>query len=360
MAGVFTGSHRHDSWRIRGARSNIRLAFPLSDVEGCGGGRHREAAFIAQAAKTIVTELGLTAENLKSEVRDVLLVLFQQWKWDLRSARLQQPVVAHLRQDIQLALHFIQEGTGVQTPLDDPAWTSDSFFEHLWARMDEALPYELARAKAKFSFLASMYLEKFATAFSIDDIESDVEHLSRTWWPESYPLRRFALLFQRLHNTLGGNSKERITFDEENTIDYLILCTLVAEKLMVWLWLRDQIQPVDVPDFKKLLRISLDRITASRQLQSVDSEFLSAYPNTALYQLTTTRKLELFTSLPHVADGRRQLVLRSALNFAIMRNYAAHHDCLDQELTYSAVGTDVLTAITELVLLLLQSAVPHS
>jgi hypothetical protein len=314
---------------------------------------------VALAAKEIAAGIAASADALKTEIRDVLLVLFQEWKWDLRSAHIGKPVVDYLRQDIKLAVDFVAEGTGVAAPLNDPVWTSDSRCEHLWARMDEALPYELERARDEFPFLASMYLADFAESVHVPALESRLEVLTRAWWSESYPFRRFTLLFHRLHGTLGGDTKERITFDEENTVDYLILCTLVAEKLMAWFWLREHSQPAELPGFKSLLLASLTRVAQSLKVEPPEEQFNALYSGTALYDLTTTRKLKFFESVSALEDERRlQWLVRTALNFAIMRNYAAHHECLDAELTYSESGNQALTAVTTLVVLLLSAATP--
>jgi hypothetical protein len=316
---------------------------------------HDESA----AAAAIVHELGLSADVLKAEIRDVLLVLFQEWKWDLRRARVSKSVVDHLRQDIKLAVDFVVEGTGVAAPLDDAVWTSDSGFEHLWARMHEALPYELERAQTRFPFLASMYLNELEALVTVCAGETQIEQMIEVWWRASYPVRRFALLFLRLHKTLGGDHRQRITFEEENTIDYLILCTLVAEKLMAWLWIREHPQPAEVPAFKPLLLASLARIAQSLAVNLPLDTFNALYRATTLYDLTETRELKLFRSVPEVENTQSGLLLRIGLNFAVMRNYAAHHDCLDAELTYSESGNEALTAITTLVVLLLLTAGPQ-
>jgi hypothetical protein len=66
-------------------------------------------------------------------------------------------------------------------------------------------------------------------------------------------------------------------------------------------------------------------------------------------------RLRLFGSLPGIPEEERELILRCMLNFILMRNYAAHHDCLDWDLVYSEVGNHAVTSVLTIVLLLLKA-----
>ena len=76
------------------------------------------------------------------------------------------------------------------------------------------------------------------------------------------------------------------------------------------------------------------------------SELEAALGKTDLYDLPQTMEMPFLADhdIQH-PDLLGQRLVRSFANYAILRNYAAHHDCLDRDLIYSPVATVAVEAL---------------
>ena len=305
---------------------------------------------VTDAAPRLFAELGLTSDLLRAGIRDVLLVQWRQWNQpNGENSGIRKPIRAHFQQDIQRAVEFLEEATGQEVDLDDPYWGSSRRNMH-WTPLADALPYESLGARREFPLYASMYLEKLNSLLGERRFdETRLRRLVEIWWPQSVAFRRFCLAFHRLHGHLGTSKDDKVGLRTETPVEFLILCTLHAEKI-----LRD-----DHMARTMVTKVPGVRVITMSCAEVVLRSFGIPEASSAVQELGNALKLrDQLHNLPEnprdpfvvpgyfALEGKLgQLILASFANFVILRNYVAHHDCLDDQLVYTEMGETALNAV---------------
>lgn len=222
-----------------------------------------------------------------------------------------------------------------------------------WAALPDVLAYEWYEAKERFPRTATGYLADYNQAapsgHSFD--ESALVNRLAEAWPRSVPFRRFVLAFHRLHAHDGGaiNRAYRIRLREETPIEFLLLCALLAEKLLNETYLSRN-PNAEIPKFNGLVLWLVGEIASARGLNELRSKVERRLKGmeTKLYDLPQTRQNPFKAAAP----GSEEAILEEAfVNFVKIRNYAAHHDALDFELIHTPAARPVLQALLLIVLL---------
>lgn len=311
-----------------------------------------------QAAPRLLTDLGLTPEMLRLGIREVLLVQWEEWsphEWETPKG-----VRAHLQEDIQRAVEFLAEATGEDIDYDDPFWgIPEDRMHRSWAPLPEALPYESLEVKRSFAFQASIYLEDINALLEERPFnEVALNNLIFAWWPKSVAVRRFCLAFQRLHGHLSSEKDDKIGLKAKTPVEFLLLCVLHAEKILRDRYLEERVGTKKLPDVKRLILIEAEKVLWAKGIPDCDE---------GLVELGATLKargqlhgLHSNPRSPFVAptdftwrgDLEKRLLATFA-NLGILRNYAAHHDCLDEELIYEPLAETVIQAVLVPTLLVL-------
>lgn len=305
---------------------------------------------VQEALREIFKATAKTVTELKEELRDQLLRMWSDWHFNGESS-LPTRMLSHFRQDVNRARLFIGDIAGEQVDDRDPVWFHDDHFRRRYAPFGEVLPYELWEARRRFPGTAEMYAEDVFGIAAAPATEKGIAILVELWWGRSYAFRRFCAAFWRLHKRLNSDSREFISFHEQTSIDEVIICCLIVEKLMAECLIASGANS-KLPGFSELLSLTADRFTKLAGLNSVRGR-LPKPDQIALYDLPTRRNLNFVVpSGPECAEDK---VIRALTNFAIMRNYAAHHDCLDEELRFTDEGRIAMNAITTTALITLQA-----
>jgi hypothetical protein len=315
---------------------------------------------VTHAAPRLLADLQLTPEDLRHQIRDVLLV---QWeRWNPRSQKDDTPkgIRAHLQQDIQRAVEFLAEATGKNVDYDDPFWgIPEDGMSREWAPLPEALPYESLEAKREFAFQATIYLDDVNALFEERPFEeAKIRDLISTWWPKSVALRRFCLAFQRLHDHLASQKGDKIGLRAQTPVEFLLLCVLHAEKILRDRHLEGKTGTIKLPGVTRLILIEAEQILLARGFHGCNEGLLEL--ETLLNTKGQLHYLHLNPRSPFVeavdvswGGDLEKHVIASFANLGILRNYAAHHDCLDEELSYTPLGGTVVQALLLTTLLVL-------
>lgn len=184
--------------------------------------------------------------------------------------------------------------------------------------------------------------------------EAAIEKLTAKWWPHSVAFRRFALAYHRLYGHYVGriNEQRLVGLEEETPIEFLILCALLIEKL-----LGERLGSNPPKEFNKRVLVAARCIAKPYGIQ--DCQAFSAELALALGKgpLGKTQLHELPQKLqdPFVQesdfqhpDPAARFFLKTFANFAVMRNYSAHHYCIDEQLFqegWVAAGVEALMIV---------------
>jgi hypothetical protein len=244
---------------------------------------------------------------------------------------------------------FLTAVSGKPVDPDDPAWTRPSSGDRRsFSLLVEALPYEAFESRARFPMLASMYLAdllnhltpKRRPQYDEDGLAAIVQKA----WSQSSAFRRFLVSFHRLHDHYGGrvNEDNLVGLREETPVEFLDLCALTVESL-----LGERLGPKSPKSFHKRVCEAGKRIAKSFGIRDAQS-FLGRL-NELLEKHARLHDLPQSKSDPFIgaeqtghSDPVAAFLLKCLVNFAILRNYAAHHDCIDDELfRYGWVGAGV-------------------
>lgn len=121
--------------------------------------------------------------------------------------------------------------------------------------------------------------------------------------------------------------------------------------------------PSAAKEVRRRIRNAADRAAAffkiAGRLKLID-ELREAQERTAdLHDLPKTKKLPFLAEgdFSHPSPFARRLAMAHA-NFTILRNYAAHHDCLDHELVAAPLAPIALEALVVVALSSLQATKP--
>jgi hypothetical protein len=307
---------------------------------------------VEHAAPCLLDNLRLTPQDLRLGIRDVLLVQWERWRPKNQEEETPKGVRAHLQQDIQRAVEFLTEATGQVIDYDDPFWGFPEDLQRpIWAPLPEALPYESLEARREFPFRASIYLEDINALLAGSPLdETALKDLTSSWWPRSVALRRFCLAFQRLHGHLRSDKGDKIGLRAQTPIEFLLLCVLHAEKILRDRYLEARPGTTKLPSVTPLIVAEAGRVLRASGFPNCDAglhELEAALKNRGrLHDLQANPRNPFVTTTDFSwgSDLEKRLLVSFA-NLGILRNYAAHHDCLDEELQYSPLAETVVEAV---------------
>lgn len=334
-------------WRHR--RTAFEHVYRYRTLLGIWLGRKGTLTQRQRGARGLARMLGITAASLRDEIRDVLLVA---WK---HLSGLPDAATEQFRADIALAVDWLSILEGRPVYAYEPFWSPADLQPRDWEYLSEVLPYELDEARHEFARWAVPYLERYNTSASMRrryDEERIAGILDRHW-KDRYSLRRFCLAFARLHKHYGGavNRGKGVRLVAASPIDFLVLSTLYAEKLQAELFLSGRRKVLD--PFQALILGRARAIGVAERLPDLEPMVRRRWKKeTGLHHITVTRR----TPFRRARKRSRTLYLAdSLLNFAKLRNYAAHHDILDWKLLNTSAGGPAIEALVLAVLLTLES-----
>lgn len=293
--------------------------------------------------KLIFGSVGSDPNILKQQLRDDLLQMF--WWWD-RSGNRPPLAINHLQQDVSRGCDFIRDVTGENVDYRDPTWYIADRMDPGWTPLQKVMPLETWLAREDFPLYATMYLDDLAVFNQWPTKEAALETLMDSWWSRSYPFRRFCVAFHRLHRMISSDPKRFISFDDVLSVDYLVLCSLIVEKLIAEQNITRAGGQATLPSFRDLIRELADRSSTALGIPTVRPILDAAWKDTFLHDLTTHRQLTFVRSMAGASTPEAEILSRTLHNFTIVRNYAAHHDCLDFELQFERIGKIAMDTIT--------------
>lgn len=305
----------------------------------------------AKACQAICQRLNVTIDELQDQIRDVLLVLWQeQPRFGERA--LPPKLRMLLQQDVQRACEFVESVS--ERPIDyrNSRWHFPDGMPRLNAQLIDALPKENWLAREEFASFAAMYLRAPLPSLSwIPTTEAGLEAAAAAWAPVSYAFRRFMLLFKRLHDFFNSDRDSLMTFRDHNVVDYLCVLGLVVEKLIVERWKRQRVSAKAMGNFNEILGTIADEVQQRYAVQGVRERLKAAAEDAKLHKLKAGQQLP-FTE---IAAGAKpaEIIFAVLHNVRIFRNYAAHHDVLDFELTYKTEGGRAIEVVVAAVALVL-------
>ena len=304
---------------------------------------------IDTALHAVAAGLSLTPDQMHIDIRDTLLVMWQDWTGRYSPlTRRHGPLLELLRQEIEYAVFYLERLTGQPTDFLDEFWY-DAHQRHEWACLIDALPREEELARRDFPSTALMYLDIYQASIpqigTLDEV--GLRSLISANWQRSRPLRRFALAVHRLHQELRGEDlmdSESIIRSAER-IEQFNLALMHAERVLS-LEYRERRQESKYPEIRNLAKDTLNHLLSHWSLttgavfqiaQQRTRELLKQ--NAMLHDLDPQQGLPLVTPTD-VASGSTTADTAAAMlvNFVIARNYAAHHDAVDAELVYPTEG----------------------
>ena len=304
------------------------------------------------AALEMVRESGLGVADLMSHIRDHLLVLWSRWE---HSPSMERPKLL-LQRDIELAVWLVGLVKGEPVPYDDSLWgIPASGMLREWTPLPSVLPLEADEAKREFPIHAEIALGdgKFNQVVPNGKQlnEAAIEKLTASWWPRSAAFRRFALAYNRLYDHYVGriNEMRLVSLEEETPIEFLILCALHLEKL-----LGERLGPIPPAGFAQRVLKVASLIAEGYGVQD-QQRFLDDLQE-AIKNKTKLHDLPKNPDDPFSEEADFQhpelvarFLLKTFVNFAVLRNYSAHHDCIDAQLFqkgWVAAGVEALMVIT--------------
>lgn len=301
-----------------------------------------EWSLLQHACRAICLEAAVTTEQMARDIKRTLLVM---WR-DMNLGRPQQPawtpLHSMLRQDIELAIKFLELCTGDRVDFLDPQWFDDRA-NNEWASLIDALPKEIELARRWFPDHASIYIHSVSSsipplmACSVGTLRALID----THWAANRPLRRLALALHRLQEELRGEQvSDRAIIRSVERIEQLNSLLLHTERVLVFQQ-RQRKGLTTRTDLRGVAKYTLDylltqwsivpkiRVTALARMK----ELLNKHA--FLHDLPTQQHLPLIKSAD-VGSGHAASddAVAAFVNLIIARNYAAHHDVLDESLVY--------------------------
>lgn len=307
------------------------------------------------SVQQLATEQKLTPDRLRADIQDHLLVLwsnlgFFHKDWPTSAREL-------LREDIHRAFEFLALLTGEAIDQDDPFWNPPDPNPREWSRPHEVLPFETITARRALPRTSQHYLAAANELLLGDALtQKRVEQLLDLWWDQVPALRRFSLNVARLHRDYSADpGRHRLMLDEPTPIDYLLLTTGATERVFLYMYLRAQGGKAAAPRFNWLCLWASDVLTKYLGLAPIRPTLKPVLKQTRLHDLTEAEQPSnpFSSSKPQLLPKKSlpDLLVAAFHDFAVMRNYAGHHDVLDDELLVQGWGGEPLKAILFLTLL---------
>lgn len=302
-----------------------------------------------EAVRLVAAREQLTVQRMMGDVRDVLLVLWQEWADD-RGRALAKPMALRelLRQEIEYAVEALRCVGGAPVDFLDPHW-HDARHHREWASLIDALPREAELARRDFAQHAHLYLGSIAGALpsALPDV-AGLDALVRGHWSSNRPLRRLAVALSRLQRELPGErlmDAEHVIRSTER-IEQFLLVVLHGERVLSHVH-RKRTGRVDYPEVRALAKDTLNHVLGHRGLHGGVGAAAQARAKqlmkdrAQLHELDARAGLQL-VGAAEVGTGSELAdhLVAAFVNLVIIRNYAAHHDALDAELIFPGDDPD--------------------
>lgn len=316
----------------------------MRTVLGAGVMPYRSDDERRAALRSVVQDLGLTADQMNRDVRDVLLNMWQEWSTASKSWNgTREPLLHLLRQEIEYGVFFIEQISGQKVDFLSDFWSPPGRHSGV-VRLIDALPYEDELARRDFPKHADMYLREARAALpalsSLD--QAGLRSLVDEHWDRSRSLRRFVLAFHRLHEQLHGEhliSDQKVIRQTER-IEQFNLAVMHSERVLSH-ELRDRRPGERYMDVRKLVRESLNHLLGkwglggNGFLATAQTAMRPLFERAQLHELDEEKGLCL-VAVDEVGSGDNatDYLISAFVNLVIARNYAAHHDALDFDLVY--------------------------
>lgn len=299
---------------------------------------------VLSGLQDVVRTCGVTTDQMQEDVQEVLLRMWSDAQQKRREGRPMPEALVHLlRQEIEYALHFIEQVSNKRVDFLDPFWNTRGR-GGMSAPLIDALPREEELARREFPCHAEPYISKFLTQVpELSGLNREgISQLVEPYWQRSREFRRFALALHRLHEQLNGerlNAEEKVIRNAER-IEQFVLFTMHAEKVLSAI-LRERRPHQRAPEVRGLAKESMNFVLSkwtlgghvSRAAQYSIKNMLQE--RAQLHDLTERGSLPLVEpSNVNTGDVAANHLVAAFSNFVIARNYAAHHDCLDFMLVY--------------------------
>jgi hypothetical protein len=304
------------------------------------------------AVAKLTGNLNLTPERVREDIREKLLVLWNSWSWKRRSSFSAQ-LLTSLQYDIAAAVDLLETAFGQPVDPFEEFWDPPDPNPRLWTRLKVALPYEKWQCQETTWQEAPSYLKNCLRVLPLHAIGGNdgLRELVRQSWQDSVHFRRFCVAFARLHEelrssrVLEGDSYLRLGLP----VEYLRLCTLETER---FLGSTLQKQRASL-GFNKLLQEVFkpfaDCLGASPSNEERSELKANLKEKTKLFGLPDDRSLP-FLDLSEIPAGETTcFLMRVLVNFAILRNYSAHHDVLDESIHYKGAAMPGIESMLALV-----------
>lgn len=303
-------------------------------------GMDREGGDCTAIAKDNALQQGLTPEQMTTEIRETLLVSWQDFDGMGSALPGRDKLRASLRQDIEYALYLLQILSGRPIDFLAPDWTYPDRCSRHWAQLIDALPRDVELSRKRFSDFALAYLDEspYAPGGNLPLDAKAIDDLLGRFWNISRALRRFCLAFFRMHQELGhrGSASGGDVIHSNEVIEQMIATILNAEKLNVSVH-RKRSPNGRQPGTPSVARDQLCRLLTKFKLGKGG---IQARSMSGLDRLIKKKgKLHgldkrgpLFVCSTDIGSGSDDADYFAAAhaNFIIARNYAAHHDILDE------------------------------
>jgi hypothetical protein len=129
---------------------------------------------------------------------------------------------------------------------------------------------------------------------------------------------------------------------DQTSVEFLNLAVLQVERLLAENQGASTQASASAPAFKALVMSSAELAGKTYDVNEKEhfaDELKSSYGATALHDLPTTKR-NPFKEEEHFShrEACGRFLLRVFFNYAVARNYAAHHDCLDEEILGSRLA----------------------
>lgn len=331
-----------DKWSKR--RDSFNRLSVVRTVFGAGANLEQLPDYTAALGKA-AAHFGFDQQQLRGDLRDTLLVLWEDWSFGSQPRLQRYPEAAELlRQEVQYTVEAIRL-LGGKVDFFDPYWF-DGRQRNEWANLISALPLEREQARETFAEEAPLYLRDAADRLpaELSVGEHDLRQLLSKHWDNNRSLRRLVLAFHRLQCELRP---QRLTAEEKTVrnaerIEQLLILALHAERVLSSMY-RERTGQTVYPKVVQLYKDTLHHVLTKLKLARND------IAKTAIENADGLRKKrdqlhELDTQgLQFVKPGEigsgsdaADVLAASFVNLAIFRNYAAHHDALDAEMIYPA------------------------
>lgn len=320
-----------ERWEKRGAFFDVVGCYRTILARCCMRDSFSEDARVG--ARAFADQRCIDADFVKTGIKRVLLALWQRWA--SAPPINDQRLMLRLQQDIQFAISLWSDLSGERIDPFDPFWFSQSRSRGDSAMLIDALPDEEWIARRNFPQQAVPYQSGFPQPYVFG--EGQFADLLAQHWEACPPLRRFCLAWMRLHDQLQGQANDRRadqTIEANEQIEQFNLIGLHTERI-----LRHVHSLLHSPEseIKRIVRAAVERcvrLIAKAHQNEAGKRLSELMDETKLHQQRPAAHLAIAAEDVATGSAVADQLVAAHLNALILRNYAAHHDYLDDELIY--------------------------